>query len=130
MKLLAYIPARAGSKSVPHKNVKPIKNVPLLAFSVWAAQKSGVFDEVMVSTDEPDYLKSVERLGVTDDYIRPPELAVDTSPTIDGMWHALDWYEERGKTFDAVMILQPTAPGATPGAGLASGLEAAAVSWR
>jgi len=114
MRLLAYIPARSGSKSVPGKNIKPIKNIPLLAFSVWAAQQAGVFDDILVSTDDPAYLETVEPLGISGDYLRPSELAEDASPTIDGMHHALDWFEAQGKEFDAVMILQPTAPFRTP----------------
>ena len=108
MRLLAYIPARSGSKSVPGKNIKPIKNIPLLAFSVWAAQQAGVFDDILVSTDDPAYLETVEPLGISGDYLRPSELAEDASPTIDGMHHALDWFEAQGKEFDAVMILLTT----------------------
>ncbi len=114
MKMLAYIPARSGSKGVPGKNIKTINGVPLIAFSLFSAIKSDLFDEVLLSTDAPAYQDVVKRLGVRTDYIRPPELAGDTSPTVDGMLHALDWYEAQGKTFDAVMLLQPPAPFRTP----------------
>lgn len=113
MKVLAYIPARSGSKGVPDKNIKPIQGIPLLAFSAYTAldcQKKGLFTEVLVSTDSPEYLKTVEPLGIRTDYLRPAEYADDKSPTVDGILHALDWYAEQGITFDAVMTLQPTAP--------------------
>jgi CMP-N-acetylneuraminic acid synthetase len=81
---------------------------------VWSAIKSECFEEILVSTDDPEYLRTVERLGVRTDYLRPAELATDTSPSIDAYLHALDWYEGQGKAFDAVMLLQPPAPFRTP----------------
>ena len=114
MKLLAYIPARSGSKGVPGKNIKTIQGVPLIAFSIFSALKSNIFDEVLLSTDEPVYHEKVSKLGIRDDYIRPAELAGDHSPTVDGILHALDWYGDQGKTFDAVMLLQPPAPFRNP----------------
>ncbi|SIR05245.1 N-acylneuraminate cytidylyltransferase/CMP-N,N'-diacetyllegionaminic acid synthase [Alkalispirochaeta americana] len=110
MKTLALIPARSGSKGVPNKNVQRIRNVPLIAFSIWTAQRAGLFDEVLLSTDDPGYFDSVKCLNLSTEYIRPPELSQDTSPTIDAILDALDWYEKKGKTFDAVMLLQPPAP--------------------
>lgn len=110
MRILAVIPARAGSKGVPGKNVKRIKNVPLIAFSVWTALRSGLFDDVLLSTDDPSYFDVLRDMPVRRDYIRPPELASDTSPTVDALQHALRWFEDRNKVYDAVMLLQPPAP--------------------
>lgn len=110
MRIIAVIPARSGSKEVPDKNIKKIKNVPLIAFSLWSAIKSNLFEEIILSTDEPSYFNSVRQLGISDEYLRPKELAQDTSLTIDSLTHLLKWFELKGKKFDAVMILQPTAP--------------------
>lgn len=117
MKVLGFIPARSGSKGVPHKNIKPIAGVPLLAFSVFAAEASrraGVLADVLVSTDAPDYLTLLGPLGYATEYLRPAALASDQSPTLDAVRHALEWLAARGKEYDAVMILQPTAPFRTP----------------
>jgi CMP-N-acetylneuraminic acid synthetase len=99
------------------KNVKPINGVPLLAFSYFTAQKCkerGIFSDVLVSTDSRDYLKTLAPLGYGNTYLRPADLASDSSPTLDAVRHALEWFRESGREFDAVMILQPTAPFRTP----------------
>jgi CMP-N,N'-diacetyllegionaminic acid synthase len=115
MRLLAFVPARSGSKSVPDKNVAPLHGVPLAAYSLWTARKSGLFDEILLSTDSPAYLASLKPYGARQDYLRPAKLARDTSPTLPAVLHALDWFARRGEPeFDAVMILQPTAPFRTP----------------
>ena len=118
MKILGFIPARSGSKGVKNKNIKEIKGVPLIEFSVYSAIKSmekGYISDVLVSTDSKHYLNLVSQYKITKDYIRPKELATDRSPTIDSVIHALNWFKsEKNKCFDAVMILQPTAPFRTP----------------
>ena len=113
LKLLAYIPARSGSKAVPNKNIMPIKNVPLLSYSLYCAMdclEQGLFSDVLLSTDSVSYLKIAEQLGYYEKYLRPREFALDSSPTIDGIIHALDYLKTKDKRYDAVMILQPTAP--------------------
>lgn len=114
MKVLGFIPARAGSKGVPDKNIKPIKGIPLLEYSVFAATKAkqqGILQDVIVSTDSRHYLSYVNSYDIDQEYLRPYELATDTSPTIDAVLHVLDWYKNRHKkSYDAVMILQPTSP--------------------
>jgi len=118
MKVLGFIPARSGSKGVPDKNIKPIKKIPLLEFSVYAAVKAkqlGILDEVVVSTDSEHYLSTVSQYDIEKDYLRPPALAADNSPTIDAVLDVLNWYsEQHDRGFDAVMILQPTSPFRTP----------------
>jgi len=118
MNILGFIPARSGSKGVPDKNIKPIKCVPLLEFSVFTAMKAkeyGFLSEVLVSTDSDYYLSLVSDYGIEQGYLRPASLASDTSPTIDAVLHVLEWYRDRkGVTFDAVMTLQPTSPFRTP----------------
>ncbi len=118
MKILGFIPARSGSKGVKNKNIKPIKGIPLLEFSVFSAiesKKKGYLDEVLVSTDSPKYLDLLSHYDITEEYLRPSELSTDKSATIDSVIHALNWYKlKKNKTFDAVMILQPTSPFRTP----------------
>ncbi|MBF0105228.1 MAG: acylneuraminate cytidylyltransferase family protein [Deltaproteobacteria bacterium] len=110
MRVLGFIPARSGSKGVPDKNIKTICNVPLLIYSVWVAQQSQSFADIIVSTDSEAYLSLGASLGIRTDYLRPRELALDTSQTIDAVLDVLKWYRSKGAEFDAVMILQPTAP--------------------
>ncbi len=118
MKILGFIPARSGSKGVINKNIKKIKGVPLLEFSVYSAEKSkeeGYISEILVSTDSKDYLSLLSQYNIIKEYLRPRYLATDESPTIDCVIHGLNWLrEEKGKIFDAVMILQPTSPFRTP----------------
>jgi len=118
MKVLGFIPARSGSKGVSDKNIKSIKKVPLLEFSVFAAVKAkeiGVLSDVIVSTDSEHYLSQVAHYDIEQNYLRPDILASDASPTIDGIIDVLNWYQEHhGKLFDAVMVLQPTSPFRTP----------------
>jgi CMP-N,N'-diacetyllegionaminic acid synthase len=118
MKVLGFIPARSGSKGVPDKNIKTIKRVPLLEFSVYAAVQAkncGILDSVVVSTDAKHYLSIVDDYAIEKDYLRPRALAADNSPTIDAILDVLSWYEgQHNKSFDAVMTLQPTSPFRTP----------------
>ncbi|MBI5625542.1 MAG: acylneuraminate cytidylyltransferase family protein [Elusimicrobia bacterium] len=115
MRILAFIPARSGSVSVPDKNIRPLAGVPLAAYAVEAARACGLCDEVLLSTDSPRYLEVLAPFGVGADYVRPADLARGDSPTRPAVLHALDWFASRGAAaFDAVMILQPTAPFRTP----------------
>ena len=118
MRVLGFIPARSGSKGVKNKNIKKIKGIPLLEFSVYAAEKSmerGYISDIFVSTDSKDYLEIVSKYNIIKGYLRPENLATDKSPTIDSVIHGLNWLrDEKGKIFDAVMILQPTSPFRTP----------------
>lgn len=114
MKILGFIPARSGSKGVINKNIKKIKGIPLLEFSVFSAEKSKEKDyinDVFVSTDSIDYLNLLSKYNIIQGYLRPPNLATDKSPTIDCVIHAINWLKhKKGKSYDAVMILQPTSP--------------------
>ena len=118
MRILGFIPARSGSKGVKNKNIKKIKGIPLLEFSIYAAEKSmekGYINEILVSTDSKYYLELLSKYNIIKDYLRPSNLATDKSPTIDSVIHGLNWLrDEKGKVFDAVMILQPTTPFRTP----------------
>lgn len=118
MKVLGIIPARSGSKGVKDKNIRPVKGIPLLEYSVYSAleaKKNKILSDVILSTDSERYLELLDKYNIYKDYLRPREFAQDKSPTIDVIIDALKWLEKNySKTFDAVMLLQPTSPFRTP----------------
>jgi CMP-N,N'-diacetyllegionaminic acid synthase len=107
---VALIPARAGSKRVPDKNVAPLAGHPLVAYSIAAARDSGVFDAVIVSTDSERYADIARYYGAEVPVLRPVELAGDRSPDIEWVEHMLDALEAAGRRFDVFSILRPTSP--------------------
>ena len=113
MSTLAFIPARSGSKGVINKNIRLLNNIPLLAYSVFIAQKCkemNMFSEIVVSTDSKDYLNELKPLGYEEKYLRPSSLAQDNSATVDAAIHAIEHYAKQNIYFDNIMILQPTSP--------------------
>ncbi|MEW5676295.1 acylneuraminate cytidylyltransferase family protein [Flavobacterium enshiense] len=110
MKILGVIPARGGSKGVPGKNIKLLGNKPLLAYSIESAKKSSKLFEVIVTTDSESIASIAEEYGAKIPFIRPSELALDTTPTLEVIQHTLKFYQSRGEYFDAVCLLQPTSP--------------------
>lgn len=113
MKILGIIPARGGSKGIPKKNIVDLMGHPLIEYTIIVgnkAKKSGILDEVIVSTDDREIAEIAKRCGAFVPFIRPAELATDKSKSIDFVIHALEYYKNQGKEFDAVMILQPTSP--------------------
>jgi CMP-N,N'-diacetyllegionaminic acid synthase len=110
MKILAVIPARGGSKGVPGKNIKLLNGKPLLAYTSEIALQSKHLTEVIVSTEDEQIAEVAKRLGIKVPFIRPLALAQDSSPTIDAIIHALQWYENQNIFFDAVCLLQVTSP--------------------
>ncbi len=123
MNYIAVIPARGGSKGLPGKNTRLLAGKPLVAWSVEQALESGRIDCVHVTTDDPAIAEVARAHGADVPYLRPAELAQDTTPTEPVMTYALDWYERAARTFDAVVLLQPTSPLRLPGT-LAAALEA------
>lgn len=114
MKVLGVIPARGGSKGVPGKNIKLLAGKPLISHTIDAALSS-VLTKVIVSTDDDAIKRTALKAGVAVPFKRPAELASDTAKSIDVARHALLTMEELDKTtFDAIMLLQPTAPFRTP----------------
>lgn len=109
-RVLALIPARAGSKGLPDKNIRPLHGKPLLAWPIGAARGSAYVDTVAISTDSPRYAEIAAAHGADVPFIRPAELAADTSPSIDFMLHALDHYAAAGTPFDYLLLLEPTSP--------------------
>ena len=110
MKNLAIITARSGSKGLKDKNIKMLKGKPLLAYTVEAALESGMFDCVHVSTDSEQYAQIAKEFGADVPFLRDAELATDTAGTWDTVRAAVRKYEEQGKVFDTVTLLQPTSP--------------------
>ncbi len=129
MKRLAIIPARAGSKGVPGKNLRAINGVSLLARAVLTARATGLFDRIFVSTDSADYAAEAERFGADVPWLRPPELASDTALVADAMRHTLDEFAHRGERFDTLALLEPTSPLRTPEIVRETVLAAEAEGW-
>lgn len=106
MNLLALIPARAGSKSLPQKNIRKFFGKPLLQWSIEAALNASCVDRVVVSTDDLQIARIAMEAGAEVPFMRPPELATDTSPAIDTVLHALGVLPD----ITDVIVLQPTSP--------------------
>ncbi|MDL2346093.1 cytidylyltransferase domain-containing protein [Campylobacter hyointestinalis] len=90
---LAIIPARSGSKGLKDKNIKKLCGKPLLAWSIESANNSKYIDEIAVSTDSNKYLKIAKEYGVNTPFLRPKELADDTTTTFDSIKHTIDYYK-------------------------------------
>ena len=110
MKILYIIPARGGSKGIPHKNIKILAGKPLICYSIDIAKALTTDDNICVSTDDEQILKVVENYGLKVPFIRPEYLATDTATTNDVLLHAINFYESQGKKFDLIVLLQPTSP--------------------
>lgn len=108
--VVAFIPARAGSKRVADKNIRPLGGHPVLAYSICAARASGVFDAVVLATDSEFYAEIGRHYGAETPFLRPTAISGDRSPDIDWIEFALDRLEADGRRFDAFAILRPTSP--------------------
>ena len=107
---IAVITARGGSKRIPGKNIKPFLGKPILLYSLQAALEAGIFDEVMVSTDDETIASLAENAGAAVPFLRSPDTANDYATTTDVMLEVLDNYQKIGKDFDYACCLYPTAP--------------------
>ena len=110
MKILGLIPARGGSKGVPKKNIKMLNGKPLMQYTSEVALESKYFSKVVLSTDTEEIMEVGRQLKLEVPFIRPSNLATDSSPTLPVILHALEYYESQGEYFDAVCILQVTSP--------------------
>jgi len=108
--LIALIPARAGSKRVPGKNIRCLAGHPLMAYTIAAAVESEVFDAVVVSTDSDEYAAIARHYGAEVPFMRPPKFAGSLSPDIEWVEQALVSLKELGHNYDAFSILRPTSP--------------------
>ena len=110
MKILVIIPARGGSKGIPHKNIKPLAGKPLIHHTIDVARQIVADEDICVSTDDSEIIQCVEEYGLKVPFVRPEELATDTAGTYEVLLHALNFYELQGKQFDVVLLLQNTSP--------------------
>ena len=113
--IVALIPARAGSKRVPDKNIRRLAGHPLIAYSIAAALQSKIFKAVIVSTDSDRYADIARHYGAEVPFLRPAEIAGDTSPDIEWVAYTLDRLRKDGQEFDCFSILRPTSPFRLPG---------------
>lgn len=110
LKFLVIIPARGGSKGVPGKNIKILGGKPLIQYTIHAALQIVPKEFICVSTDDLKIKNTVENIGIAVPFLRPDELATDSSGTQEVLLHALAHYENQGFKFDAIILLQPTSP--------------------
>lgn len=108
--ILAVIPARAGSKGLPRKNVLPFAGKPLIAWTIEQARESELVDRVIVSTDGDEIADVAQAYGAEVPFRRPAALASDTASSIDVILHAIDQVGQSGSQFSIVALLEPTSP--------------------
>lgn len=107
---VALIPARSGSSRVRDKNIRRLGEHPLISYTISAARESGVFDDIIVSTDSSHYADIARHYGAEVPFLRPPDLAGDVSPDIEWVAYTLDRLRETGREFACFSILRPTSP--------------------
>jgi pseudaminic acid cytidylyltransferase len=107
---IAIIPARGGSKRIPHKNIKLFSGKPIISYSITAARASGVFTRIMVSTDSDLIAEVAQEFGAEVPFKRPLELADDHTPTAPVILHALEWLTRQGEPAEYACCIYPTAP--------------------
>lgn len=109
-RVLGVIPARGGSKRIPGKNLEDVAGKPLIAHTIEQAKQARALSRTIVSTDDEAIAAEAREYGADVPFERPEELATDTAKTREVVTHALEWFEDRGESFDAVCKLQPTSP--------------------
>lgn len=107
---LCIIPARGGSKRIPRKNIKLFKGKPIIAYSIELAKRSGLFETIMVSTNDPEIAKIATDFGAQVPFMRSEQNAGDHSTTADTILEVIDAYSAIGKAFDLICCIYPTAP--------------------
>ncbi len=112
--VLALIPARAGSKGLPGKNIRLLHGRPLLAYAADAARASGVIDRILLSTDSEQIAEVGRAVGIDVPFLRPAELAQDDTAMLPVIDHAVAALEASGWPVEIVVLLQPTSPLRTP----------------
>ncbi len=110
MKTLYLIPARGGSKGIPHKNIRPLCGLPLIGYSINVARELADDADICLSTDDPEIADVARSMGLEVPFMRPDALATDKSGSYEVMLHALDFYHDRGIDYDCLVLLQPTSP--------------------
>ncbi len=107
---IAIIPARGGSKRIPRKNIKAFGGKPMIAYAITAAKSSGLFDHVLVSTDDAEIASIANEWGAETPFVRPAELANDFTATVPVVAHAIQACEDLGWSFDNVCCIYPCVP--------------------
>src|SRR3954469_15992234 len=107
---VALIPARAGSRRVPGKNIRPLAGHPLIAYTIAGATEAGIFDAVIVSTDSEEIAAIARHYGAEVPGLRPAEMAGATTPDIDWVRWPLELLADDAREFDLFSILRPTSP--------------------
>ena len=110
MKNLAIITARGGSKRIPRKNIKEFMGKPMLAYAIEAALDSGLFDEVMVSTDDKEIASIAEQYGAKVPFMRSAETANDFATTVEVLDEVVNEYKKRGTIYDNICCIYPCVP--------------------
>ena len=109
-RVLGLVPARAGSKGVPGKNLRPLAGRTLLDYTAAAARESGVLTRTVLSTDSEEIAEAGRRAGLEVPFLRPADLAQDDTPMLPVILHAVEALEREGWAPDAIVLLQPTSP--------------------
>ena len=107
---VAVIPARGGSKRIPRKNIKPFCGQPMIAWSIKAAQDSGCFDRIIISTDDKEIADVAQQYGAEVPFMRPADLSDDHTGTTPVIRHATEWLGQNGPSPEAVCCIYATAP--------------------
>jgi N-acylneuraminate cytidylyltransferase/CMP-N,N'-diacetyllegionaminic acid synthase len=110
MNYIAVIPARAGSKRLPGKNIKPLGGLPLIGWSIQSAIESNIFKDIIVSTDSVEIENIAMKYGAQSLGLRSKELSTDDASSIDVVIDVIDKYQQKNGKIDGVMLLQPTSP--------------------
>lgn len=109
-KILVIIPARGGSKGIPHKNIKELNGKPLIAYTIQCAIESKYIDRVIVSTEDINISNVAENFGADVPFLRPEVLAEDDTPSIDVILHCINTLEANNEYYDYICLLQCTSP--------------------
>ena len=109
--ILAFIPARGGSKGIPKKNITKLNNKPLIQYTLDLCRSNLNIDDYFISTDSAEIKKVLSKLNYINEYKRPKYLANDTASIVDTVLHGVKWYEEKHKLkVHSTILLQPTSP--------------------
>jgi len=107
---LCLILARGGSKGLPNKNIQPLLGKPLIYYTIKAVVEANIFDRIIISTDSEAIAQTAKHFGIEVPFMRPEELARDTSLALDAIVHGLKWVEKHDKRYDFVQYIFPTSP--------------------
>lgn len=110
MNFLYVIPARGGSKGIPYKNIKKLAGKPLINYSIDLARQITTDKNICLSTDDENIIETAKLYGLEVPFKRPESLATDKAGTYEVLLHAIQYYENLGENYDAIVLLQPTSP--------------------